>query len=212
MIADRQPQKPKALHAGDRLVIASHNIGKVWEMAELLAPYGIETLAAAELNLPEPEETGASFIENATLKAEAAAMGAGLPALADDSGLEVAALGGDPGLYSARWAGAKRDFGMAMRKVHEAVENSGSDDRTCNFTCALAVVWPDGTTRAFEGKIFGRFVWPPRGTKGFGYDPVFLPDGYDETFGEMAQDAKHAISHRARAFKAMMDALYNCDV
>ncbi|MEG6508217.1 RdgB/HAM1 family non-canonical purine NTP pyrophosphatase [Methyloligella sp. 2.7D] len=204
--------RPKALHAGDRVVVASHNIGKVWEMAELLAPYGIETLAAAELNLPEPEETGTSFIENAALKAVAAAEGAGLPALADDSGLEVAAIGGDPGLFSARWGGPKRDFGLAMEKVHQAMLESGSADKTCNFTCALALAWPDGTVRTFEGKVFGTYVWPPRGENGFGYDPVFLPDGQAETFGEMDQDEKHAMSHRAVAFAAMMKALYNSDV
>jgi XTP/dITP diphosphohydrolase len=204
--------KKKALHAGDRIVIASHNIGKVWEMAELLAPYGIETIAAAELNLPEPEETGSSFIENAALKAVAAAEGSFLPALADDSGLEVAALGGDPGLFSARWGGPERDFGLAMRKVHEAMQKTGSGDKTANFTCALVMAWPDGTQEAFEGKVFGEIVWPRRGDKGFGYDPIFRPDGYDITFGEMDQDAKHAISHRAIAFKAMMDALYNSDL
>jgi XTP/dITP diphosphohydrolase len=211
-MTDAPSLKPKALHAGDRLVIASHNIGKVWEMAELLAPYGIETLAAAELNLPEPEETGTTFIENATLKAVAAAEGAGLPALADDSGFEVAALDGAPGLFSARWGGKSRDFKLAMEKVHAAMQEVGSDDKRANFTCALALAWPDGTIRAFEGKVFGEVVWPPRGGRGFGYDPMFRPEGREETFGEMEQDEKHAISHRAKAFQAMMQALYNSDV
>lgn len=204
--------KPKALHAGDRLVIASHNIGKVWEMAELLAPYGIETIAAAELGLAEPEETGETFIENAALKAAAAAKGAGLPALADDSGLEVAALDGAPGLFSARWGGERRDFNIAMQKVHDAMEKNGSDDKTANFTSALAVAWPDGTVCTFEGKVFGTIVWPKRGTRGFGYDPIFLPNGYEESFGEMDPDEKQAISHRARAFQMMMTALYNSEL
>ncbi|MFD0985644.1 RdgB/HAM1 family non-canonical purine NTP pyrophosphatase [Methyloligella solikamskensis] len=206
-----ETSRPKALHAGDRVVVASHNIGKVWEMAELLAPFGIETLAAAELNLPEPEETGKTFIENAELKARSAAEGAGLPALADDSGLEVAALDGAPGLFSARWGGPKRDFGLAMEKVHAALEEVGAEDRTANFTCALSLAWPDGTVRSFEGKVFGQIVWPPRGDKGFGYDPIFVADGLEQTFGEIDQDEKHAMSHRAVAFKQMMDALYNSD-
>lgn len=210
-MAVTQTGRPRALHAGDRLVVASHNIGKVWEMAELLAPYGIETLAAAELNLPEPEETGKSFIENAELKARSAANGAGLPALADDSGLEVAALDGAPGLFSARWGGPERDFGLAMQKVHAALEEIAATERSANFTCALSLAWPDGEVRSFQGKVFGEIVWPPRGDKGFGYDPIFMPEGRAETFGEMDQDKKHAMSHRAMAFKQMMDALYNSD-
>jgi XTP/dITP diphosphohydrolase len=192
------------LRRGARLVIASHNEGKVREIAELFAPFGIETVGAATLGLPEPEETGTSFAENAALKALAAAMASGLPALADDSGLEVKALGGDPGIHSARWAGKDRDFGKAMQRVWKELEAVGASEPRANFTCALAVATPEGRVQVFEGQVFGRLVWPPRGAHGFGYDPIFVPDGYEETFGEMEAWRKHAISHRARAFEKLI--------
>lgn len=190
----------RRLAAGDRLVIASHNPGKVREIAALVGPHGVSVTSAAELGLAEPEETGATFAENAAIKAEAAARASGLPALADDSGLAVTALDGAPGIYSARWAGPSRDFGAAMQRVEDALE--GETDRSAHFTCALALAWPDGETEIYEGRVDGRLIWPPRGDRGFGYDPMFLPDGHDETFGEMAAAAKHAISHRAAAFRA----------
>lgn len=197
------------LARGTRLVIASHNQGKVREMAELLAPYGIDAVSAGALQLPEPEETGASFVENARLKAVAAARGADLPALADDSGLEVEALGGAPGIYSARWGGADRDFALAMARVEEELQKTGSEDRRANFTCALALAEPGGACKVFEGKVFGNLVFPPRGTCGFGYDPIFVPDGFEQTFGEMDQAMKHSMSHRARAFEKLMLACYD---
>jgi XTP/dITP diphosphohydrolase len=183
------------------LVIASHNAGKVREIAELLGPFGIEPVSAASLDLPEPEETGITFIANAELKAMAAADLSGLPALADDSGLCVEALGGDPGIYSARWAGPDKDFGMAMQRVWQEINARGPDaGHDAYFICALCVAWPDGHTESFEGRIDGAIVWPPRGTQGFGYDPIFVPYGHHQTFGEMDPEAKHAMSHRARAF------------
>jgi XTP/dITP diphosphohydrolase len=191
---------PRRLAAGDRLVIASHNAGKVREIAALVEPHGVTVVAAAALGLPEPEETGATFAENAVLKAEAAAETASLPALADDSGLAVTALGGDPGIHSARWAGPSRDFAAAMRRVEDALQ--GKTDRSAHFVCALALAWPGGGTAVFEGRVDGQLVWPPRGGQGFGYDSVFLPDGHSDTFGEMDPAAKHAISHRAAAFRA----------
>ena len=200
------------LQAGDRLVVASHNPGKVREIADLMTPCGIETVSAASLGLPEPEETGTTFVANAELKAIAAAEGSGLPALADDSGLEVEALGGEPGIYSARWAGPGKDFSVAMEKVEQALAEKGAtepEDRRANFTCALSLAWPDGTCETFEGKVFGTLVWPPRGSKGFGYDPMFIADGRDVTFGEMEPDEKHAISHRARAFELFAAACLN---
>lgn len=187
-----------------RLVIASHNPGKVREIAELLAPYGVAVVSAGELGLPEPEETGASFAENAEIKALAAARGARLPALADDSGLVVPALGGDPGIRSARWAGPERDFGRAMARVESELE--GTDDRRAHFVCALCLAWPDGAAEAFQGRVDGRLVWPPRGSRGFGYDPIFRPAGRAETFGEMDPETKHAISHRADAFAKLVGA------
>jgi XTP/dITP diphosphohydrolase len=191
---------PRRLAAGDRLVIASHNAGKVREIAALVEPHGVTVVSAAALGLPEPEETGATFAENAILKAEAAAEAASLPALADDSGLAVTALGGDPGIHSARWAGPSRDFAAAMRRVEDALQ--GKTDRSAHFVCALALAWPGGGTAVFEGRVDGQLVWPPRGGQGFGYDSVFLPDGHSDTFGEMDPAAKHAISHRAAAFRA----------
>jgi XTP/dITP diphosphohydrolase len=198
--------RTQKLKRGARLVIASHNEGKVKELAELFAPFGIECVSAASLGLPEPEETGESFADNAKLKAMAAAQGSGLPALADDSGLEVTALGGAPGIHSARWGGSDKDFGLAMARVNQALAK-GSDGHA-NFTCVLAIASPDGSVAVSEGKVFGTVVWPPRGTRGFGYDPIFVPDGYDETFGEMDPDLKNRLSHRMRAFENLMAAAY----
>jgi XTP/dITP diphosphohydrolase len=192
--------------SGDRLVIASHNPGKVTEIAELMEPFAVTVVSAGALGLPEPEETGATFAENAALKARAAATAAGLPALADDSGLVVPALDGAPGIYSARWAGPGKDFQAAMEKVETAL--AGKADRRAYFACALALAWPDGHVEPFEGEVHGRLVWPPRGGRGFGYDPMFRADGHDETFGEMEPAAKHRISHRARAFRLLVDACF----
>lgn len=194
----------------EKIVIASHNPGKVEEIAALLAPFGTEVVTAADLGLPEPEETGDTFAANAELKARAAAEASGLAALADDSGLQVAALGGEPGIRSARWAGPEKDFQVAMRRVEDAL--SGLDDRRANFACALALCWPDdgqgGHLETFEGFVFGSLVWPPRGERGFGYDPMFAADGHDVTFGEMAPEEKHRISHRADAFRKLVDACF----
>jgi len=192
-----------------KLVIASHNPGKVREIAELLGPYGIEPVSAGALGLPEPEETGTTFIANAELKALAAADLSGLPALADDSGLCVEALNGDPGIFSARWAGPDKDFGIAMRKVWDAIEAKGPDaGHGAHFVCALALAWPDGHVEAFEGRVDGQIVWPPRGDKGFGYDPVFQPLGHDISFAEMDPADKHAMSHRADAFRQLVAASF----
>ncbi|MTJ82018.1 MAG: RdgB/HAM1 family non-canonical purine NTP pyrophosphatase [Telmatospirillum sp.] len=188
------------------LVIASHNPGKVREIGELLAPFGVEVTSAGELGLPEPEETGQSFVENAELKARAASVATGMPALADDSGLAVAALGGDPGIYSARWGGPAKDFDYAMRRIEKALE--GNPDRRAHFVCALCLAWPDGHVESFEGFVHGTLVWPPRGPLGFGYDPMFLADGQTQTFGEMNPEDKHAISHRAAAFHLLVDACF----
>jgi XTP/dITP diphosphohydrolase len=197
------------LRRGTRLIIASHNEGKVREIADLLSPYGIDLVSAGRLRLPEPEETGASFAENAALKAVAAAKASGLPALADDSGLEVAALGGKPGIHSARWGGSGRDFGLAMERVHRALASAAAKDLAANFTCALALAAPAGEVQVHDGKVFGTLTWPPRGTHGFGYDPIFVPEGYTETFGEMEPEMKDSISHRARAFEKLMLAAYD---
>src|SRR5215510_9895737 len=191
------------------LLVASHNAGKVREIIELVAPFGLSIATAAELGLPEPAETGSSFVANAELKARAAAQAVRLPALSDDSGLEVVALGGAPGIYSARWAGADKDFGVAMQRVHDELARRDAwrpPGPFANFTAALCLAWPDGEEAAFEGKVNGRLVWPPRGAKGFGYDPMFVPEGETLTFGEMEPDAKHAISHRARAFECFVRA------
>ena len=190
-----------------KLIIASHNKGKVREIADLLAPFGLDVISAGELNLPEPEETGLTYIENAELKALAAAKAANLPALADDSGLSVNALGGAPGIYSARWAGPNKDFDHAMRRVADALLLSGTTDRTAEFVCALTLAWPDGQTLSFEGRVAGTIVWPARGDKGFGYDPIFVPTGHTITFGEMDPDKKHAMSHRAVAFDKLVSHL-----
>ena len=200
---------------GPKIVVASHNEGKVREIRALLAPFGVETVSAGELGLDEPEETGTTFRENALIKAHASASAAGLPALADDSGLEVKALGGRPGVYTADWAERQafegepgRDWYMAMGKVEGLLAAQGPDvDRTANFICTLALAWPDGSEEVFEGKVFGALTWPPRGTLGFGYDPVFVADGMDRTFAELDPAEKHAISHRAEAFKKLVAAL-----
>lgn len=194
-----------------RLVIASHNQGKVREIRALLAPFGIEPVAASDLGLPEPEETGATFAENALIKARASAEGSGIVALADDSGLCVDALGGEPGVYTADWAETPqgRDWELAMRKVEDRLEALGSDvDRSARFVCTLALCWPDGETALFEGQISGHLTWPPRGELGFGYDPVFVPEGQDQTFAEIEPEEKHTISHRAEAFKKLVNALF----
>jgi XTP/dITP diphosphohydrolase len=197
---------------GKRLVLASHNKGKLTEIAALLAPFGIETVPASAFGLAEPVETEDSFAGNALLKARFAAKGAGLPALSDDSGLCVDALGGAPGVYTADWAETPqgRDWLLAMTKVEEKLQALGPDvSRRADFVCTLAIAWPDGRSETFEGRIAGTLVWPPRGDRGFGYDPVFVPEGHSETFAEMDPELKHAISHRARAFaglKAMLGA------
>ncbi|HEX5999563.1 MAG TPA: RdgB/HAM1 family non-canonical purine NTP pyrophosphatase [Hyphomicrobiaceae bacterium] len=194
----------RLLEKGTRLVAATHNPGKARELRELLAPYGLEVVSAGELGLAEPEETGTTFVANAELKALAAAKASGLPALADDSGLEVAGLDGAPGIYAARWAGPAKDFALAMQRIFDELTARGAatpdPEPRANFAAALCLAWPDGTTEAFEGKIYGHLVWPPRGDKGFGYDPIFVADGESLTFGEMEPARKHAISHRARAF------------
>jgi XTP/dITP diphosphohydrolase len=192
-----------------RLVIASHNPGKLREIAELFEPYGIEVVSAGALGLPEPEETGSTFVENAELKARASAEGSGLPALADDSGLAVKALGGQPGIYSARWAGPGKDFGVAMERVNR--ELGESPDRSAAFICALTLCWPDGHCESFEGRVEGALVWPPRGERGFGYDPIFVAEGESITFGEMEPARKHGMSHRARAFRQLVAALFEND-
>lgn len=198
--------------APGKLVIASHNAGKVREIRALLAPYGIEPVSAGDLGLPEPEETGTSFRENALLKAHASASAAGLPALADDSGLEVAALSGRPGVYTADWAERQwfegnpgRDWYMAMGKVEGLLAEQGEDvDRSARFVCTLAIAWPDGHADVYEGAAQGALTWPPRGKLGFGYDPVFVPTGKILTYAEIGPAEKHAISHRADAFAKLV--------
>lgn len=199
-----------------RLVIATHNAGKLRELRELLAPYGVEAVSAGELNLPEPEENAATFEGNARIKAEAAAKASNLPAFADDSGLAVNALAGAPGIHSARWAGPDKNFKAAMDKIEALLRAKGATspaERRAHFVSALCVAWPDGHVEAFEGIVEGRLVFPPRGDAGFGYDPIFLPDGHDRTFGEMTADEKHGLpprgeglSHRARAFLQLAEA------
>lgn len=199
------------LSNGDTLVIATHNPGKVAEFIDLLGPYGLAIRSAGELGLAEPEETGTTFEANAELKALAAAQASGYPALADDSGLAVDALGGDPGIYSARWAGADKDFSRAMRNIEEKLQLAGATgpaDRRGRFVAVLCLAWPDGSRRTYRGEVEGTLVWPPRGTRGFGYDPMFQPDGHERSFGEMSAEEKHGLavwqdgplSHRARAF------------
>jgi XTP/dITP diphosphohydrolase len=204
----------RTLGHGVRLVVASHNPGKVREIGALLAPFDIEAVPAASLGLAEPEESETSFAGNARLKALAAARASGLPALADDSGLAVDALDGAPGIHSARWAGPARDFALAMRNVEEKLQARGATTpaaRRAHFVCALCLAWPDGEAAVFEGRVDGALVWPPRGNRGFGYDPVFQPDGHDLTFGEMDPEQKHAISHRARAFARFMHLIAGAD-
>ncbi|MGE0223499.1 MAG: non-canonical purine NTP pyrophosphatase [Acetobacteraceae bacterium] len=188
----------RKLARGARLVLASHNPGKLREIEDLLRPHGIEVVSAGALGLPEPEEDAPDFAGNARIKALAAATASGLPALSDDSGFCVAALGGSPGVLSARWAGPGKDFAVAMQEVNRRVGDAA--DRRAWFIAALCLAWPDGHTETFIGRVDGSVVWPPRGERGFGYDPVFLPSGASETFGEMEPDAKYAVSHRARAF------------
>lgn len=191
-----------------KLVIASHNPGKVREIGELLAPYGLSVVSAGALNLPEPEETEDSFIGNAELKARAAAKASGLLALADDSGFAVEALGGAPGIFSARWAGPTKDFKIAMQRVLDELSATGDQQRRAAFICALTLAWPDGHCESFEGRVEGQVTPEIRGTRGFGYDPVFLPDGHNQTFGEMAPEAKQAMSHRALAFEQLIAACF----
>lgn len=200
----------RRLTHGSKLVVASHNPGKVWEINQLLAPYGLNAISAGDLNLSEPEETETTFAGNARLKALAAAEGSGLPSLADDSGLEVDCLDGAPGIYSARWAGPGKDFGIAMAKVAAEIivrNGWGPPHPKANFISVLCLAWPDGETQIFEGKVFGHLVWPARGGNGFGYDPMFVADGERKTFGEMDPSEKYAISHRTRAFAVFQAAM-----
>ena len=200
------PQSAPRLFDSSSLVVASHNAGKVREICDLLEPFGVEVRSAASLNLPEPEETAQTFAGNAEIKAVAAARETGLPALSDDSGLVITALGGAPGVYSARWAGPEKDFASAMQRLHEQLGES--PDLSAAFVCALCLAWPDGHTEIFEGRVEGTLCWPPRGTHGFGYDPFFVPEGDTRSFGEFIPDEKHAISHRARAFKSLIVACF----
>jgi XTP/dITP diphosphohydrolase len=195
------------------LVIATHNPGKLAEMRDLIVPYGVAAVSADELQLPEPQETGTTFRENARIKATSAAMASQLPAFADDSGLAVDALGGAPGIHSARWAGPDKDFAAAMRMIEDKLQASGSANRRAHFVSALCVAWPDGHVEEFEAQVHGTLVWPPRGNQGFGYDAMFLPDGHGRTFGEMPAEEKHGLpprgkglSHRARAFLKLAEA------
>ncbi len=192
--------------AGDRLVIASHNRGKVREIGDLLRPFAVDVVAAGDLGLSEPEETGETFIANAELKAMAAARDSGLPALADNFGLVVPALDDAPGVLSARWAGPDKDFRLAMRRVEDAL--AGIADRRAHFACALSLAWPDGHRETFEGIVHGRLVFPPRGERGFGYDPIFIANGRHITFGEMEPEEKHRISHRVDAFRKLVAACF----
>jgi XTP/dITP diphosphohydrolase len=196
----------RQLIPGETLVLATHNPGKLREIAAMLAPHGVKVVSAGALGLPEPEETEPDFIGNARLKALAAATASGLPALADDSGFCVAALDGAPGVLSARWAGPGKDFTAAMARVW--AETGDTPDRGAWFMCALCVAWPDGHSECFEGRVDGQMVWPPRGEHGFGYDPMFLPEGGSQTYGEMDQDQKHATSHRARAFAQLLGSCF----
>lgn len=190
----------------NKLVIASHNAGKVCEIGALLEPFNVEVVSAGTFGLDEPEETGETFVDNALLKAHAAAKASGLPALADDSGLSVWALSGAPGIYSARWAGPDKDFNVAMNKVEELMR--GAEDRTAAFICALALAWPDGHADVFEGSVSGEITWPPRGDKGFGYDPIFVAEGETQTFAEIEPARKHVMSHRADAFNQLVAACF----
>ncbi len=190
--------------SGEKLVLASHNKGKLAEFSGLLAPLGVTVISAAELNLPEPEETGDTFEANSALKALAAAKASDLPALADDSGLAVSALNGHPGIFSARWAGPENDFAMAMQKVEDGLQAAGNDDRSGAFICVLTLAWPDEHMEVTRGECKGKLIWPPRGDGGFGYDPMFMPVGRTQTFAEIDSDEKKAISHRALAVDSML--------
>ena len=202
-----QPQAIRKLAPG-RLVIASHNQGKVREIEALLAPYGVTPVSAAALDLPEPEETGTTFVANAELKARAAADLSGMPALADDSGICVEALGGEPGIFSARWAGETRDFAVAMQRVEDRLAETPQAPRAAHFVSALALAWPDGHVEWFEGRVDGTLVWPPRGANGFGYDAMFVPIGHDRTFGEMTPTEKEPLSHRSDAFRQLVATVF----
>ena len=196
---------------GDRLIVASHNAGKVREIGELLAPFNVQTVSAGEMGLPVPDETETTFEGNAAIKALAAARASNAPALSDDSGLSIDALGGEPGVYAADWAETPtgRDFGLAMRKVHDRLlEAQAAEPWTARFSCALCLAWPDAHTETFLGHVEGRIVWPPRGDRGFGYDPIFVRDGETETFGEIEPARKHADSHRAKAFQSLIGACF----
>jgi non-canonical purine NTP pyrophosphatase (RdgB/HAM1 family) len=197
---------PRTVAPGERIVLASHNAGKLREIAELVAPLGVEVVSAGSLGLPEPDEGEESFEANARIKALAAARASGLPALSDDSGFCVAALGGAPGVVSALWAGPGKDFSPAMERVWR--EMAGSDDRRAWFMCVLCLAWPDGHAEVFEGRVDGSVAWPPRGGNGHGYDPMFVPEGGRLTYGEMDQGEKHATSHRARAFAKLVAACF----
>ena len=210
LIDDEPPAVPHRRLEPGKLVIASHNEGKVREIRALLAPHGIEPVSAASLGIPEPEETGTSFVANAELKARFSADLSGLVALADDSGLCVDALNGDPGVYTADWAETPtgRDWNLAMRKVEDALQAKGPEaGRDAHFVCVLSLAWPDGHVESFEGRVDGTLAWPPRGTIGFGYDPMFVPLGDTRTFAELAPEEKHAISHRADAFRKLVAAV-----
>lgn len=211
LIDDEPPTVPHRRLEPGKLVIASHNEGKVREIGALLAPYGIEPVSAGSLGIPEPEETGTSFAANAELKARFSADLSGLVALADDSGLCVDALNGEPGVYTANWAETPtgRDWGLAMQKVEDALQAKGPEaGRDAHFVCVLSLCWPDGHVESFEGRVEGRLTWPPRGTIGFGYDPVFVPNGYDNSFAELDPEVKHRISHRADAFHKLAEAVF----
>ncbi len=201
------------LNSGDHLVVATHNPGKVWEFQKLFDPFGVKLIAAGDLGVPEPEETGATFHENAQLKAVISAVASGMRALADDSGIEVEALDGAPGVYSARWAGEGRDFTVAMERVENALKAKGAADgpRRAVFVCVLCFVEPGEDPLCFEGRVPGRLVWPPRGANGFGYDPMFAPDGCDQTWGEMEPSQKYSMSHRAVAFAKFRTAILKHD-
>lgn len=199
----------RALKKGETLVVATHNKGKLREFADLLAPHGLTAKLAGDLGLPEPEETGVTFEENAAIKAIAAATASGMPALADDSGVVVDALGGAPGVYSARWAGEGKDFAFAMQRVEDGLRAANAvtlAERAARFVAVLCLAFPDGTTESWRGEIEGSMIWPPRGTNGFGYDPMFVPEGETKTFGELTREEKHGRSHRARAFQRFAEA------
>lgn len=197
----------RKLARGAKLVLASHNKGKLREIADLLRPHAVEIASAGDLGLPEPEETEPDFAGNAKLKALAAAQASGLPALADDSGFCVAALNGAPGVLSARWAGPAKDFAAAMDRVHQAI--GPDEDKRAWFVCVLCLAWPDGHTDSFLGRVDGQIAWPPRGTRGFGYDPMFVPAGASLTYGETDPGKKHATSHRARAFAQLLASCFD---